>query len=115
MNTASRLEAANKALDSSVMASQEFADRSGLDWWRPMGRGGAARAQQAGRPVRAGARFPREDRAVTPPSDDPDRVRPCGGARGASGLIERIPDSMAPGQPARTHAQPFRDHAFVLG
>jgi adenylate cyclase len=38
MNTASRLEAANKALGSSVMASREFAERSGLDWWRPMGR-----------------------------------------------------------------------------
>lgn len=38
MNTASRLEAANKALESSIMASEEFASRSGLDWWRPMGR-----------------------------------------------------------------------------
>ncbi len=38
MNTAARLEAANKALDSSVMASREFAERSGLEWWRPMGR-----------------------------------------------------------------------------
>ena len=38
MNTAARLEAANKALHSSVMASREFAERSGLDWWRPMGR-----------------------------------------------------------------------------
>ena len=38
MNTAARLEAANKSLDSSVMASREFAERSGLDWWRPMGR-----------------------------------------------------------------------------
>ncbi|HYD23407.1 MAG TPA: adenylate/guanylate cyclase domain-containing protein [Croceibacterium sp.] len=38
MNTASRLEAANKALASSVMASRDFAERSGLDWWRPMGR-----------------------------------------------------------------------------
>ncbi|WP_421989998.1 CHASE2 domain-containing protein [Qipengyuania sp.] len=37
MNTAARLEAANKALDSSVMASREFAERSDLDWWRPMG------------------------------------------------------------------------------
>jgi adenylate cyclase len=37
MNTAARLEAANKALDSSVMASREFAARSGLDWWREMG------------------------------------------------------------------------------
>jgi adenylate cyclase len=38
MNTAARLEAANKALDSSVMASREFAEASGLDWWRRMGR-----------------------------------------------------------------------------
>jgi adenylate cyclase len=38
MNTAARLESANKALDSSVMVSREFAERSGLDWWRPMGR-----------------------------------------------------------------------------
>lgn len=38
MNTAARLEAASKALESSVMASREFAERSGLDWWRPMGR-----------------------------------------------------------------------------
>jgi adenylate cyclase len=38
MNTAARLEAANKALDSSVMASREFAEASGLDWWRAMGR-----------------------------------------------------------------------------
>jgi len=38
MNTAARLEAANKALDSSVMASREFAERTTLDWWRPMGK-----------------------------------------------------------------------------
>jgi adenylate cyclase len=38
MNTAARLESANKQLGSSVMASREFAEASGLDWWRPMGR-----------------------------------------------------------------------------
>jgi adenylate cyclase len=38
MNTAARLEAANKALESSVMASREFAERTTLDWWRPMGK-----------------------------------------------------------------------------
>lgn len=37
MNTAARLESANKALGSAIMASREFAERSGLDWWRPMG------------------------------------------------------------------------------
>ena len=38
MNTAARLESASKPLDSSVMASSEFAHRTSLDWWRPMGR-----------------------------------------------------------------------------
>lgn len=38
MNTASRLEAANKKLGTSVIASAAAAHRSGLDWWRPMGR-----------------------------------------------------------------------------
>lgn len=38
MNTASRLEAANKELDTRVLASREFVERSTLDWWRPMGR-----------------------------------------------------------------------------
>lgn len=38
MNTAARLESASKPLESSVMASQEFASRTSLVWWRPMGR-----------------------------------------------------------------------------
>ncbi len=38
MNTAARLEAANKPLESSVSASREFIERSAPDWWVPMGR-----------------------------------------------------------------------------
>jgi adenylate cyclase len=38
MNTAARLEAANKPLNSTVLASKAAVQRSGLDWWRPMGR-----------------------------------------------------------------------------
>ncbi|WP_108788141.1 CHASE2 domain-containing protein [Erythrobacter sp. Alg231-14] len=38
MNTAARLEAANKPLDSNVSASREFIERSSPDWWVPMGR-----------------------------------------------------------------------------
>ncbi|HKT85529.1 MAG TPA: adenylate/guanylate cyclase domain-containing protein [Novosphingobium sp.] len=38
MNTAARLEAANKSLGTSVIASRELVERSGLDWWRPLGR-----------------------------------------------------------------------------
>ncbi|MBA3897357.1 MAG: adenylate/guanylate cyclase domain-containing protein, partial [Sphingomonadaceae bacterium] len=38
MNTASRLESANKQLDTSVLVSKEAAELSGLDWYRPLGR-----------------------------------------------------------------------------
>ncbi len=38
MNTAARLEAANKPLQSSVSASREFIEKSKPDWWVPMGR-----------------------------------------------------------------------------
>lgn len=37
MNTAARLEAANKALDTKVLISREAMERTGLDWYRPMG------------------------------------------------------------------------------
>jgi adenylate cyclase len=37
MNTAARLEGANKALDTTVLVSREAVERSGLDWFRPMG------------------------------------------------------------------------------
>jgi adenylate cyclase len=64
MNTAARLEAANKALDSAVMASREFAEASGLGWWRAMGRvrlRGRARPVDLFEPV---PDFPEEDRAA---------------------------------------------------
>ncbi len=37
MNTAARLEAANKPLGTKVLVSREAMERSGLDWFRPMG------------------------------------------------------------------------------
>lgn len=38
MNTAARLEAANKPLQSNVSASREIIKKAKLDWWVPMGR-----------------------------------------------------------------------------
>lgn len=38
MNTASRLESANKQLKSNVLVSREAAELSGLDWYRPLGK-----------------------------------------------------------------------------
>lgn len=64
MNTAARLESANKALESSVMASREFAQASQLTWWREMGRvvlRGRATPVDLFEPV---PDFPDADRAV---------------------------------------------------
>ncbi|MEH6757466.1 MAG: adenylate/guanylate cyclase domain-containing protein [Parasphingorhabdus sp.] len=38
MNTAARLEAANKTLETKVLISKEAMERTGLDWYRPMGK-----------------------------------------------------------------------------
>lgn len=38
MNTAARLESANKQTHSNVLVSREAAELSGLDWYRPLGR-----------------------------------------------------------------------------
>lgn len=64
MNTAARLEAANKALDSSVMASREFADRTNLDWWRPMGRITLRGRAQPVNIMEPAPDFPEEDRKI---------------------------------------------------
>jgi len=64
MNTASRLESANKSLKTSVLASREFLERSGLDWWRPMGR---VRLRGRAQPVdifEPAPDFPAEDMAA---------------------------------------------------
>jgi len=38
MNTAARLESANKPLDTKMLVSREAMERCGLDWFRPMGK-----------------------------------------------------------------------------
>ena len=38
MNTAARLEAANKPLETKVLISREAMERTGMDWYRPMGK-----------------------------------------------------------------------------
>lgn len=62
MNTAARLEAANKPLQSSVSASREIIEQADPDWWIPMGRivlRGRAQAVDIYQPKPG---FPEEDR-----------------------------------------------------
>lgn len=79
MNTAARLESGNKTFKSAIMASAEFARRSGLDWWRPMGSvvlSGRGSALELAQPA---PDFPEDDRkalaeAVAMLQSDRDRV-----------------------------------------
>jgi adenylate cyclase len=86
MNTAARLESANKALESSIMASREFAEASGLGWWRQMGRvvlRGRAKPVDLFEPA---PEFPEADRAVL--------AEACACATGGdrAGAIRRVED-----------------------
>ncbi len=86
MNTAARLESANKALESSIMASREFAEASGLSWWRQMGRvvlRGRAKPVDLFEPA---PEFPEADRAVL--------AEACACATGGdrAGAIRRVED-----------------------
>ena len=115
MNTAARLEAANKALYSSVMASREFAERSGLDWWRPMGRvvlRGRSKPVDLFEPA---PDFPAEDRAALYQAMIlVEKDRPA-----ALEVIRRVaeshPDDAALANLVERTERLTHNHAFVLG
>ncbi|WP_126177068.1 adenylate/guanylate cyclase domain-containing protein [Tsuneonella rigui] len=93
MNTAARLEAANKALESNVLASREAVERSRLDWWRPMGKvvlRGRAKAVEVFAPAPEWAAAEREDLAAALAEDDPERA-----ADKIKPLAERYPTDSA--------------------
>ena len=115
MNTASRLEAANKALGSAVMASREFAEASGLDWWRQMGRvqlRGRAKAVDLFEPS---PDFPDEDRALlaeasTLAAHDRDAAR-----RLVQAVAARHPNDSALGNLVRRMEAMDQGGTYVLG
>lgn len=114
MNTAARLEAANKALDSSVMASREFADASGLDWWRPMGR---VRLRGRARPVdlfEPAPDFPADDRAHLAEASALAAHDPAAARALAEAVAARHPADSALGNLARRMAAIDEGGTYVL-
>jgi len=115
MNTAARLEAANKALESSVMASRDFAERAGLDWWREMGRvllRGRAAPVDLMEPAPA---FPDEDRklleqAAALAASDPVQAHAI-----AQQVSSRHPDDSALRNLAHRYSNLGEGGAYVLG
>ncbi|WP_066525377.1 adenylate/guanylate cyclase domain-containing protein [Erythrobacter sp. CCH5-A1] len=115
MNTAARLEAANKALGSSVMASREFAEASGLDWWRPMGR-----VQLRGRatPVdlfEPAPDFPADDRAQLAKASALAASDPAAALALAQAIAARHPNDSALGNLARRMEATGEGGTYVLG
>lgn len=95
MNTAARLEAANKPLGSSVIASREFAEASGLDWWRAMGRvrlRGRAQAVDLFEPAPG---FPVDDRAALEQAAARAAVHPAEAIALAQAVAGRHPQDSA--------------------
>lgn len=115
MNTAARLEAANKALESSVMASREFAEASGLDWWRPMGRvvlRGRARPVDLFEPSPG---FPVDDRAILEQACTLAATERGAALRLVQAVAARHPDDSALGNLARRMAEMDEGGTYVLG
>ena len=115
MNTAARLESANKALKSSVMASREFAKGSNLDWWRPMGRivlSGRASPVDIMEPA---PDFPAEDRAKLAEAADVAPSDPARAQAIVGELVARHPGDTALANLKERYANLSEGGAFVLG
>ena len=119
MNTAARLEAANKALDSAVMASREFAEASGLKWWRAMGR---VQLRGRARPVdlfEPAPEFPDADRALLAEASALALSGQAAGRDRALRIVQdcaaRHPDDSALGNLARRIAAMDEGGTYVLG
>ncbi len=115
MNTAARLESANKALDSSVMASREFAEASGLDWWRQMGRvqlRGRARPVDLFEPAPS---FPEEDRTSLALASALCATDSAAAAALVNDIASRHPNDSALGNLAKRMAASDNGGTYVLG
>ncbi|WP_209348487.1 adenylate/guanylate cyclase domain-containing protein [Pontixanthobacter sp. CEM42] len=115
MNTAARLEAANKALESSVMASREFAERSGLDWWRPMGRVVLRGRAQPVDILEPSPEFPEADRAKMHEALTMSETNKTGAASVVESLIRSHPDDTALENLLHRIKNLNEEGAYVLG
>jgi len=115
MNTAARLEAANKALDSAVMASREFAEASGLNWWRAMGR---VQLRGRARPVdlfEPAPDFPIEDREILARASALAASDREAAAAMVAAVAARHPNDSALANLARRMAEANEGGVYVLG
>ncbi|MDE1467274.1 adenylate/guanylate cyclase domain-containing protein [Aurantiacibacter sp. D1-12] len=95
MNTAARLESGNKTFKTSVMASREFASRSGLHWWRRMGKvvlSGRSRPVDLYEPA---PHFPEDDNLLLGDALDMLGTARKGAIKTIEVLVRKYPDDEA--------------------
>jgi len=115
MNTAARLEAANKPLQSSVMASREFVEQSDLDWWRPMGR---VQLRGRAKPVdifEPAPEFPSEDREKLANAMAQAEQEPAAASAIVQEVLARHPDDLALQNLSERITKLGEGGAYVLG
>ncbi|MEL6237978.1 MAG: adenylate/guanylate cyclase domain-containing protein [Pseudomonadota bacterium] len=115
MNTAARLESANKTLKSSVMASHEFADGSGLDWWRPMGRVVLSGRSSPVELMEPAPDFPAEDRARLAEAADLAASDPVQAQAIVDAVHARHPDDTALANLKERYANLSPEGVYVMG
>ena len=115
MNTAARLESANKTLKSSVMASREFADGSGLDWWRPMGRVVLSGRSSPVELMEPAPDFPAEDRARLAEAADLAASDPVQAQAIVDAVHARHPDDTALANLKERYANLSPEGVYVMG
>ncbi|GMM92392.1 CHASE2 domain-containing protein [Qipengyuania sp. MTN3-11] len=115
MNTAARMESGNKAFGSSIMATGDFARRTSMDWWRPMGRVVLSGRSSPVELFEPAPDFPEGERqALRDALDLLDRDRAAGLAA-VEALAARHPDDAALQALARRSADLDERGAHVLG
>ena len=115
MNTAARLESGNKAFGSTIMASAEFARRSGLDWWRPMGSvvlSGRASALELAEPA---PDFPADDRRALAEAVALLQTDRAKGIESLEKIAARYPDDTALQALLARSRELNEDGAYVMG
>lgn len=116
MNTAARLEGANKPLDTTILVSREAMERSGLDGFRPMGKVGL---RGRATPVEVFEPLPDGDPAARTLAEELVAAHAAGNRAGVQALTARIDGAghkdLALANLARRLAELEDGESYVLG
>jgi adenylate cyclase len=114
MNTAARLESGNKTFHSSIMASEELASRTTLDWWRPMGKVVLSGRSSPVALFEPAPDFPADDRAALANALDLLAIDRAAALAALGDLCARYPDDDALRAVLERSEQANADGVYVM-